>query len=144
MSKRPLIKSVMTPFPHVIDASASITEARVMMEENDIRHLPVQHDSALVGLITERDLRLLLDASGRAIPPEEVRIGDVCEPDPFVVDRNVPLDEVLLTMANQRIGSALITRKGKLVGVFTVVDACRGYAELLRQVTGVGEDDTVA
>jgi len=144
MAKRALIKSVMTPFPHSIDAEATITEARIMMEEHDIRTLPVQRQNVLVGLVADRDLRLLLDASGRSLVGDEVRVGDICEPDPYVVDRNHALDDVLLHMASERIGSALVTRKGKLVGVFTVVDACRGYAELLRKVTGLDEDDTVA
>ena len=36
-------------------------------------------------------------------------------------------------MAEQRMGSALVVRRGKLVGVFTVTDACRLLAAWLRE-----------
>jgi CBS domain-containing protein len=34
-------------------------------------------------------------------------------------------------MADNRIGSAIVTKDGKLVGIFTVTDACRALAEVL-------------
>lgn len=34
-------------------------------------------------------------------------------------------------MAQEHIGCTLVTEKGKLVGVFTTVDACRVLAEVL-------------
>jgi CBS domain-containing protein len=34
-------------------------------------------------------------------------------------------------MAENRIGSAIVTKDGKLVGIFTVTDACRALAEVL-------------
>jgi CBS domain-containing protein len=53
--------------------------------------------------------------------------------DVYVVDPNAPLDQVLDTLVARRIGSALVTRKGRLAGVFTVTDACRELARLLRE-----------
>jgi CBS domain-containing protein len=34
-------------------------------------------------------------------------------------------------MAQNRIGSAIVTKHGKLVGIFTVTDACRALAEII-------------
>jgi CBS domain-containing protein len=34
-------------------------------------------------------------------------------------------------MAENRIGSAIVTKHGKLVGIFTVTDACRALAEII-------------
>ena len=39
---------------------------------------------------------------------------------------------VLLTMANKRIGATVITKHGKLVGVFTYIDACRYFGEYIK------------
>jgi hypothetical protein len=36
-------------------------------------------------------------------------------------------------MAEHHIGSAVITRHDKLAGMFTTSDACRAYANLLRE-----------
>jgi CBS domain-containing protein len=52
--------------------------------------------------------------------------------DPYVVDLNAPLDRVLYEMAERQVDAALVVRKGKLVGVFTVLDACRLLAQVVR------------
>jgi hypothetical protein len=44
-------------------------------------------------------------------------------------------------MAAQRIGSAVVTRRGKLAGVFTASDACRTFADYLDAVEGAGDED---
>jgi CBS domain-containing protein len=51
---------------------------------------------------------------------------------------------VLATMARERLGSALVTRRGKLVGVFTVTDACQLTADWLRTCYPESSDDDVA
>ena len=53
--------------------------------------------------------------------------------DAYIVDLDTRLDEVLAHMAEHHLGSAIITREGKLVGVFTTTDACRHFAEHLRE-----------
>jgi len=41
------------------------------------------------------------------------------------------LDEVVSTMAEHKYGAAVILQNGKVVGMFTTVDACRALSELL-------------
>jgi len=48
-----------------------------------------------------------------------------------VVPASTPVSTVARTMADNRIGSAIVTKDGKLVGIFTVTDACRALAEVL-------------
>lgn len=43
-----------------------------------------------------------------------------------------PLDEVVLHMADEHIGSVLITENNQLAGIFTATDACRYLGECLR------------
>jgi CBS domain-containing protein len=47
---------------------------------------------------------------------------------------------VARTMAEHHIGSAIVTKNDKLVGIFTVTDACRALAEILDGHTA-GTDD---
>jgi acetoin utilization protein AcuB len=54
--------------------------------------------------------------------------------DPYVVDAHSPLDEVLEHMATHHLGSALVTTRGRLAGIFTSIDACRAYCEHLRRI----------
>ena len=63
----------------------------------------------------------------------ELTVGDICVEDAYTVEHDTALDDVLDYMSNHRIGSALVTRHGKLVGIFTATDACREFAEYLRR-----------
>ena len=52
-------------------------------------------------------------------------------PDPYIVSPEAELDEVVSTMAAKKYGSAVVSDNGKVVGIFTTVDACSAFAELL-------------
>jgi len=123
----------MTPFPYSIELDASLVEAHQLMGEHDIRHLPVTENHTLVGIVTERDISLLLNTVVLKQEDLALKIRDVYVADPYVVDLNEPLDNVLLTMAKRHIGSVLVTRKGKLAGVFTATDSCRTFGSYLRE-----------
>jgi len=139
--KIPSLKSVMTPFPWFIHIGDRLGRAAEVMAERDIRHLPVTGDGKLVGVLTERDLQLVM---GSAASPEQrasLTVRDACILDAYVVETSEPLDRVLLTMARRHIGSALVVKNGKLAGIFTVTDACRCFAELLEsRFPEIGDD----
>jgi len=145
MKKPPTLATAMTPFPYSVDHNASLDFARQLMEQHNVRHLPVTEEHGLVGLVTERDMRSVERLHSGFAAKRELTVNDVYISDPYIVDMHEPLDNVLLTMAERHIGSAIVTRGGKLVGMFTVVDACRSFSELLRQQFPRAEgDDDVA
>ena len=125
------IKSAMTPFPYSVDIRASIPEAQEFMREHKIRHLPVTEEGALIGVVSDRDIKLLLGPDFDYPDPGELKVGDAMVEETYVVDLETPLQTVVEHMAEQRQGSALVTRHGKLAGVFTSTDACRVLAEFL-------------
>ena len=72
-------------------------------------------------------------ADSGQVAEQKLRVREVYRSDPYVVDLNEPLDQVLLAMARRHIDSAVVTRKGRLAGVFTATDACECFAKFLRQ-----------
>ena len=56
MSLPPSLKKAMTPFPYSIDLNAPVKEARRIMEEHGVHHLPVTEEHRLCGIITHRDI----------------------------------------------------------------------------------------
>jgi acetoin utilization protein AcuB len=122
----------MTPFPYAIDVDDSLLRARELMVEFEVRHLPVLKDHRLLGILTDRDLKRALDPDLGLPPKTELFVRDVYVPDPYVVDDLAPLDEVLAHMAEHQLGSVLVTKHGRLAGIFTSVDACRAYSAHLR------------
>lgn len=104
-----------------------------MMDEHAVHHLPVMDSEAIVGMVTGRDL----DGASDDVPVRAVHT-----PAPYVADLATPLEAVLRTMAERHLGSAIVTREGRLAGVFTWVDACRGWAEhLAREFPPPGGDE---
>lgn len=120
----------MTPFPHSIDAGASLEEARTLFLLHGFRHLPVRQGTELVGVISDRDLRRSLEPVETSF--RRIRVADVMTAGPYCVDIHEDLDRVLAEMAARHIGCALVMKEGRLAGIFTTTDACRVFAEHLR------------
>ena len=103
--------------------------AHRMMRENHIRHLPVLHGARIVGIVSDRDLNLI--ETLRDVDPKVVTVEDAMTPNPYIVQPDASLDEVVATMAEKKYGCAVVVQHDKVVGIFTTVDACRAFAELL-------------
>lgn len=144
MPQIPQIRLVMTTFPYSIGLEAPLAEARELMRRHGIRHLPVTRGHELVGILTDRDVKRVLGRDSDRPPEGRMRVEDVYLDKPYVVESHEPLDNVLLNMSDMHIGSALVTHKGKLAGLFTVTDACRCFGEFLRQHYRPPEGDDAA
>ena len=135
----PSLATVMTPFPYAISLGAPIEEAERLIAAHDIHHLPVTDKHDIVGVVTSRDL---LNARSGKRRRRELRVEDICAKDVYVVDLREPLANVVSTMVERHIGSAIVTRQGRLAGVFTWIDACRCLGALLHaSVPPAGGDD---
>lgn len=129
MDRHPTLLHVMTPFPQFIGAAASLDEAREMMDDHRIHHLPVKDASGfLVGLITDVDLAMSAAATEQGAALD---VGAVCRRDIYVVDVNRTLASVAREMGVGRANAVLVTRDGRLVGILTTTDICRVLADLL-------------
>jgi len=134
----------MTPFPYSIDIEAPLGEAHAFLRERHIRHLPVTREGVLAGVLTDRDIKLALGPDLGSPPERELHVGDVYQSECYVVDAGEHLEDVAATMAERHVGSALVTRGGKLVGIFTTTDACRALARVLRERHPDSPPDQVA
>jgi len=93
----------------------------------------VKEGAVLVGVVSHRDVALLLDGSPLR-QRASLRVRDACAHDPYIVDVSAPLDALLLVLAERQIGSAVVTRGGQLAGILTATDACRAFGLLLRSL----------
>jgi CBS domain-containing protein len=132
MKRIPPIKTVMTPFPYSVDAAASVDQAMAFMREHRIRHLPVTEGTQITGLVSDRDIKLVLGPEFAYPRAEELKVRDVMVRNAYIVDLDTRLDEVLHHMAMHHLGSVIVTREGKLAGMFTTTDACHHFADFLR------------
>ena len=125
----PRIEKFMTTAPHSIGRAQLLATAHHKMHEHHIRHLPVLEGGTLVGILTERDVALAMGMRG--VDASVTTVEDAMTSSVYTVRPEAPLDEVVREMAEHRYGSAVVLANGKVVGMFTTVDACRAFAELL-------------
>ncbi len=128
MKTIPQIQKFMTPMPHSVGAKIQLKVALDMMRTHGIRHLPVQEAGQLVGILTDRDIKLAASFEGA----QTLSVEEVMTPDPYIVKPQAALDQVVSEMAEHKYGSALVVQEnGKLVGIFTSTDGLRVLNELL-------------
>lgn len=125
----PHIRKYMTTDIQTIGDEQPMSVAHRMMRELHIRHLPVLHQGKIVGVVTDRDLHLV--ETFQDVDPSKISVSEAMTQDPYVVGPDAPLDEVVATMAAKKYGSAIVTDHGHVVGIFTTVDACTAFADLL-------------
>ncbi|MCA9683791.1 MAG: CBS domain-containing protein [Myxococcales bacterium] len=121
----------MSQNPVTIPADLSLADAYERMLEHGIRHLPVLDDGHVVGLVSERDLALVTGIPG--VDKNRVEVREAMSEHPYIVAPGTLLEEVVATMWDKKIGSAVVMDGGKLVGIFSVVDA---LAMLLAKLRG--------
>lgn len=130
MKAIPTVQKYMTDCPHTIGDDITLKEAMNLMKEGNYRHLPVQHGGKLVGMVTDRDVKL---AASYADDIEKLKTEEVMTQDPYSVSPDSPLDEVVATMAEKKYGAAVVVDNNKVVGIFTAVDGLRVLSEVLNQ-----------
>lgn len=131
MKTMPTISKYMTTQPHTINSQLTLAQAEKVMNEYRIRHLPVLEGGKLIGVLSDRDIKMV--SSFKDVDPTRVTVEEACTFDPITVSPNAPLDEVVSLMAEKRIGSVLVVDNHKLVGIYTWVDALRAFYEILHQ-----------
>ena len=119
----------MTPAPVCVQLDADLSDAVDLMEQHNIRHLPVMDGETLTGVVTDRDLAMI-----ESLLPEEwetICVAEAMTPEPYTVQPDAALWEVAKHMAREKFGCAVITdERGAVVGLFTTSDALRVLADL--------------
>lgn len=130
MKEQPRVKDFMTPAPHTINSGMPLKTAKELMKKYGVRHLPVQVAGHLVGVLTDRDLKLGASFNGAGT----LLVDDVMTPEPYAVKPTARFGEVVKTMADRKYGCAIVQDlKGKVVGIFTATDGLRAFGEILNR-----------
>jgi acetoin utilization protein AcuB len=122
---------VMTPQPITIGRDQPLAVAHQMMREHQCRHLPVLEHGELVGVLSQRDLYFLETIAG--VDLREDRVDDAMSPEAYAVAPATPLEEVAATMADRKLGCAVVMERNRVIGIFTATDALRVLAGKSRE-----------
>jgi acetoin utilization protein AcuB len=76
MSKaEPTIQKFMTTQPYFIEASEKLETAVKIMSDRQIRHLPVTRQGEVVGILSDRDVKLAMGIEGLDLSRLPVLVG---------------------------------------------------------------------
>jgi acetoin utilization protein AcuB len=141
-TKMPSVGAVMTSFPYFVNSDDTLPKIERLMDDHNIRHVPVLKKRRVVGIVSERDLHHFIKRSAPAEEKARIQAGDVMVADPYVVQFSAPLNEVVAEMAKRHVGSAIVVRRGSLAGILSGIDVCRILAEYLEwRFSSRGGDD---
>ncbi len=133
------IESIMSTHLVTISPTASLEEARSLMHENRIHHLPVvDQNEALVGLLTLTDVLAASDSRLRdddsRIHATDICINEVMVTDLATVDEHASLRQAALFLEKHHIGCLPVVTDGKLRGIITDTDFVGVAINLLEQI----------
>lgn len=123
-----LARGRMTRDVITVEPSATVADALDIIRSHNIRHLPVLEGSRLVGVVTDRDLRL---AVGPGAEPDRVDVSDVMTGSPITTPPSTPIESAARLLIEKRIGCLPVVEDGELVGILTETDMIRSFVELL-------------
>jgi acetoin utilization protein AcuB len=127
----PTVQKYMTCQPHSVEEATSVADVQKLMSGLSIRHLPVLRDGKIVGIVSDRDVKNALGLLGAS--PEKLIVRNIEHESPYQVSPDALLHQVTGEMAEHHYGCAIVVQNGKLVGIFTTVDACRALSDILQQ-----------
>ncbi len=118
-----LVVERMTTNPITVLGDLSVSKALKIIQERQVRHLPViDHQETLVGIVAEKDL--LRADSGESV-------ARVMSSDVITVTEYTALEEAARIMADRKVSSLPVMRDGRLVGIITETDLFNIFLELL-------------
>jgi CBS domain-containing protein len=123
-----LVRDVMTANPATVDVDASRADIEALLQDLDVRHLPVvNHAGALSGIISDRDLEHFRQGRSR---DDDVRAGQIMTKRVLSVGPDAKLADVVDTMLEQKVGALLVVdATSKLVGIVSYIDILRAVRD---------------
>lgn len=117
-----LIREVMHPNPVTVTSKTSLDEAYKIMENKNIRHLPVMHQEKIVGIVTDRDLRLATSKLTKNPVDVETAVEDIMSHPVQTAHPSDPIETATTTMRELKIGCLPVVEDMRLVGIVTGMD----------------------
>lgn len=133
------VRELMSTDLLTLEETASVTQARRLMADEHVRHIPVVNAlNEFVGLLTQRDVlatgvSVLADLDSRELQAIEssIPVSEVMTTELVVVDEDTNLREAAEYLLNHKIGCLPVVADGALVGIITEADFLKLVFKLL-------------
>lgn len=122
-----------------VEAEATVARAWRLMQRRRFRHLPVWDREKLVGIVSDRDVRLAfpapaadMEAGERRALWERLRVWQIMNRVVVTVTPNTLMERAARILLRYRIGGLPVMSDGRLVGIITETDFLRAFVALRR------------
>jgi len=131
------VAELMTPSPITTKPETPVLEARQLMIQKRIRHLLIAEGPKLLGIVTDRDIRLNLPSPATSLSVWEVNyllarmtVESAMTTSLVVVSPRHDAKEAASLMIDHKIGALPVVDGGRLVGIITETDLLRAFVKL--------------
>jgi len=126
------VKELMTKNPITVSPEEDVNYAFYLLKKYDIRQLPVVSDEGMIGIVTERDLRMLIEK-----PP--IKIRSAMSTNVFKVNEDTPAESAAKLIQERKINALpVVDDENQLVGIITVTDILGGLIKLINRDGSAG------
>lgn len=129
------VNDMMTEVPDTITPDTPLRDIIGMMKTEGYRHLPIVENGKLVGIITDRDIRLVMNSPmvlHERRQDEELidRVNaEACmTPNPVTVSSDTPAYRAAEMLSIYKFDALPVVDNDKLVGIITVTDFLNFFA----------------
>ena len=136
------VRDLMTREPITMPRDTPVLDARQLMLRERIRHLLVAEHGRLIGVVTDRDIRLNLPSPATSLSVWEINhllarltVGQVMSKYVITVDPDRDARDAARIMLDEKIGALPVLEGDRLVGIITETDLLRA---LVKGTVGAG------
>jgi acetoin utilization protein AcuB len=128
-----LVRDIMSSPAVCIPPAMTLQDAFRILCDEGIRHLPVVEEGSLVGVVSDRDLRLATSVLARSPLSPTSPVSKVMSREPMTADVSDPVEDVAFRMRERKIGCLPVMDGGRVIGIVTGLD----LLDALLRMTGV-------
>jgi len=131
-------RELMTENVATVNPETSLAAALEIMQEKNIRHLPVVQDQRLVGMLSDRDLRGLglrlvvdIESLERLESKLGATVGSVMSSNLLTVTEVTEAEEIIDLFVDEQVGAVPVVEGQVLIGIVSYIDVLRAVREQL-------------
>ena len=130
------VVDVMSKCPITIAPQTPILEAYRLMQARHVRHLLVLEHGRLVGIVSDRDVRLSMPATTLwswelEYVSTQLTAGQVMTTRPIVVESTCHASAAAALLVTEKIGALPVVDDGLVVGIVTASDFVHAFIKLV-------------
>ncbi len=136
----PRLSDIMTRDPVCVRSYDPLRKAIELMRERKCRRLPVVDDGHLVGIVSDRDVRLAINSPFimRERQQDEelldrVVVAECMTPDPFTLPSGASVLDAARLLHDHKFGGVPVVDGSHLVGIVTETDLLGCFIDLLQK-----------